>query len=225
MLTKEQIDQLFLFCEKHFVRFYDVQVELVDHLANAIEEKMAADENLSFEAALSSVHAGFGPLGFAGFVNSKSGLVYQKYYRIKNRYLKSFFTLPKIALTFCMIVVLSLVPQVLQGEALLYFITGFMIAAAVYEIFIIRRHWRLVRKQPKKLIMTQFGPEQSWFASFSTLQFFMLKPLSGSEPGISFWYYEFVALFTLLVFLVHVAYSRASAQLFSDAKKMYPDAF
>ena len=41
MLTDEQIAALFAFCEKHLVRHYDLQVELVDHLANAIETKMA----------------------------------------------------------------------------------------------------------------------------------------------------------------------------------------
>ena len=35
-LSKEQIQQLFLFTENKFVRWYDLQVELVDHLANKI---------------------------------------------------------------------------------------------------------------------------------------------------------------------------------------------
>lgn len=71
MLTKEQIESLFTFCEKHFVKYYEVQLELVDHLANAIELKMADDPNLSFEEALEEVHQSFGVMGFAPLVAEK----------------------------------------------------------------------------------------------------------------------------------------------------------
>lgn len=36
-LTKEQIQSLFTFTKQHFVEWYDLQCELVDHLANDIE--------------------------------------------------------------------------------------------------------------------------------------------------------------------------------------------
>ena len=36
-LTPQQIDQLYLFTRQHYVEYYDLQTELVDHLANAIE--------------------------------------------------------------------------------------------------------------------------------------------------------------------------------------------
>jgi hypothetical protein len=56
MLNKEQVDHLFAFCNKHYVQHYDLQIELVDHLANAVEEKMAIDSQLSFEEALNKVY-------------------------------------------------------------------------------------------------------------------------------------------------------------------------
>ena len=36
-LTEEQIQQLYKFTRQHYVEHYDVQTELVDHLANDIE--------------------------------------------------------------------------------------------------------------------------------------------------------------------------------------------
>ena len=36
-LTENQIDELYKFTRKHYVYHYDVQTELVDHLANDIE--------------------------------------------------------------------------------------------------------------------------------------------------------------------------------------------
>ncbi|MEO7120213.1 MAG: hypothetical protein ABIY62_03915, partial [Ginsengibacter sp.] len=87
MLTSEQIEYLFTFCRKHSVYYYDVQVELVDHLANAVEEEMTNDPKISFEKALDKVHRSFGYSGFAPLVAEK-----QKYAAKQSRKLfwKSF---------------------------------------------------------------------------------------------------------------------------------------
>jgi hypothetical protein len=71
MLTKEQIDQLFDFCQAQGIDYYDVQVELVDHLANAIEKELAEHPGLSFGEALGVVFASFGQRKFAPLVNEK----------------------------------------------------------------------------------------------------------------------------------------------------------
>ncbi len=42
-ITEQEINQIFDFTKKHYVEFYDVQVELVDHLANAIEDQFFLD--------------------------------------------------------------------------------------------------------------------------------------------------------------------------------------
>lgn len=78
MFTKEQIDYLYRFCEKHVVFFYELQTELVDHLANGIEEEMDKDKSLSFESALDRVYARFGIFGFATFVREKQSQVFKK---------------------------------------------------------------------------------------------------------------------------------------------------
>jgi hypothetical protein len=71
MLTKEQIDYLFEFCETKGVRYYDVQVELVDHLANGIEKELAEHPGSSSEKALDVVFASFGYRKFAPLVAEK----------------------------------------------------------------------------------------------------------------------------------------------------------
>ena len=79
MITDEQIDSLYGFCRKHYVRAYDVQVELVDHLTVAIEEKMEANPKLSFEKALEEVYKGFGIKGFADIVASRTAMIDKKW--------------------------------------------------------------------------------------------------------------------------------------------------
>ena len=71
MLTKEQIDSLFDFCRVNGVKAYDVQVELVDHLANAIEERMAKHPDWSFHQALDVVFVSFGHQKFAPLLQEK----------------------------------------------------------------------------------------------------------------------------------------------------------
>ena len=61
-LTQEQIEQLFVFTKKHLVEHYDVQVELVDHLANAIEAEWEINPNISFTEALQKEYKNFGKI-------------------------------------------------------------------------------------------------------------------------------------------------------------------
>ncbi|HXR83555.1 MAG TPA: hypothetical protein VN722_04560 [Hanamia sp.] len=70
MLTEEEIDLLFEFCKKHFVKYDDLKVELVDYLSKAVESKMK-DSKLTFEMALQKAHEEFGPKGFATFVSKR----------------------------------------------------------------------------------------------------------------------------------------------------------
>jgi hypothetical protein len=50
-LTTSQIDKLFTFTRQHFVEYYDLQSELVDHLANSIEAQEQFPKR-TFEEAL-----------------------------------------------------------------------------------------------------------------------------------------------------------------------------
>ena len=51
-LSIDQIVHLFTFTRQHYVEYFDVQSELVDHLANAIETEWQANPKLPFDEAL-----------------------------------------------------------------------------------------------------------------------------------------------------------------------------
>lgn len=63
-LTPAQIAYLFSFCRKHFIPYYDLQIELVAHLAHAIEHLMGEQPQLEFEETLAAVYREFGATGF-----------------------------------------------------------------------------------------------------------------------------------------------------------------
>jgi hypothetical protein len=101
-LTPEQIDDLFAFCEEQDVPYYDVQIELVDHLANAIEQKWINKPNLPYEKALWAIFDQFGPSGFRKIRKSKEKELRKKYNRMLWQYIGEFYKLPKIILTFAL---------------------------------------------------------------------------------------------------------------------------
>jgi len=95
-LSAEQIKQLFDFTKKHYVEHYDVQVELVDHLANAIEDQWKENPNILFEDALQTEFKKFGIFGFTGLVEQKQVALQNHYWRLIKKELIDFFSIPKI---------------------------------------------------------------------------------------------------------------------------------
>jgi hypothetical protein len=51
-LSSTQIEKLYAFTRQHYVEYYDLQTELVDHLANAIEAQWEENPGLT----LSLIH-------------------------------------------------------------------------------------------------------------------------------------------------------------------------
>lgn len=98
-LTQEQIDVLFTFTKKHLVEHYDVQVELVDHLANAIEEQWKENPSISFEDALQKEYKNFGVFGFSGLVEQKQVALQNHYWHIIKKEFINFFSVPKVIIS------------------------------------------------------------------------------------------------------------------------------
>ncbi len=80
-LTENHIEKIYLFVQQHFVEWYDVQVELVDHLANGIEQQWLINNSVPFEEALRIEFKKFGVFGFQDLVEQKIkalNIIYRK---------------------------------------------------------------------------------------------------------------------------------------------------
>jgi hypothetical protein len=95
-LSPPQIDQLYTFTRQHYVEHYDLQTELVDHLANSIEEQWAENPKRSFEEALQIEFKKFGIFGFMDVVEEKQKAMAKRYNKWVWNHFKAFFKLPKI---------------------------------------------------------------------------------------------------------------------------------
>ena len=98
-LTPEQIDRLYQFTRQHYVEWYDLQTELVDHLANAIEQQWQENPKISFEDALQMEFKKFGIFGFMDVVEKRQAALNKRYNKIVWQHFKAFFTIPKIVIT------------------------------------------------------------------------------------------------------------------------------
>lgn len=98
-ITPEHIERLFAFTRKHLVEYYDVQAELVDHLANAIEEQWKENETVSFDQALDYEYKKFGVFGFSALVEQKQMALNRHYGQLIKEEMREFFSVPKVMLS------------------------------------------------------------------------------------------------------------------------------
>ena len=98
-LTPQQIDSLYQFTRQHYVEWYDLQTELVDHLANAIEAQWQENPKISFEDALQIEFKKFGVFGFMDVVEKRQAALQKRYSKLVWKHFKEFFTIPKIVVT------------------------------------------------------------------------------------------------------------------------------
>lgn len=160
-LTKSQINQLYTFTQKHYVDWYDVQTELVDHLANGIEAHLEEKPNATFEAALNSEFKKFGIMGFNDVVEEKTKALNKHYRKLVWRYFKDFFKLPKIILTLFLIWIYYLVLHNIDNKYLI-------IIPTFTVLFIIPIYYFVVRVKSINRISKQTG--KKWLFDNTTLQ-------------------------------------------------------
>lgn len=98
-ITIEETEKLFDFCRKHYVYHYDLQVELVDHLASSIEDQWATNPEFSFDDALRNSFRKFGIHGFSKIKEQKKKELQRKYSILLWKYLLEFYRWPKMLMT------------------------------------------------------------------------------------------------------------------------------
>jgi hypothetical protein len=142
-LTASQIDHLYIFTRKHFVYFYDVQTELVDHLANDIEDIWQAQPNLSFQDARDTSFKKFGIFGFMDVIEAKQKQMNKRYGKILWRFFKEWFTMPKLAVTVSIFLIIFFFLKLPHSK---YILLGALLCLATFDL---TKQYRSRKKQQK----------------------------------------------------------------------------
>ena len=106
-LTPKQIEDLHEYCYFRSVSHYDVQVEIVDHLASSIEKLWETNPEIPFDEAMYKVGEQFGgDLGFSTYCHEKEKAVRRKYRRLLLHYVADYYKFPKIMITLMLTLIL-----------------------------------------------------------------------------------------------------------------------
>ncbi len=143
-LTELQIENLYKFTRQHYVYHYDVQTELVDHLANDIEQIWEEYPNLSFEDARDKSFKKFGIFGFMDVIEAKQKQMNKRYRKIMWRFFKEWFTLPKVISTLTVFLSLFLVLKIKYSE---FLVLAVLLALFTFDII---KQTKAKKQQKKK---------------------------------------------------------------------------
>ena len=234
-LSKEQIEHLFTFTQKKFVHWYDLQVELVDHLANKIEAEMANDSKLTFERALNNVYAKFGIFGFAKIVSEREAVLRKANNRLLLQEMRKQFTWSNSLRSLALLATILTIAFEVNIKTL----TVLTLSLYFLDIFfngrnsLIKNQWLILKKSKtktsgkKNLLILQNLPAFN-FASIIYIQFMLMKYfkvflVENENFPASFKIYFSIILF--LGILIYGSAKKVSQGIINKAKQLYPEAF
>ncbi len=191
-LSPRQVEDLFTFCREHYVYHYDLQLELVDHLASGIEQLWEEDPRLTYTEALWKVFGKFGIYGFAKVRKAKEKTLRKKYMRQQWQYIGEFYKLPKIILTIALSLALFTVFRLTENNGILLFtLFASMSILALYQMF-----FRFPRKYLPKLV-----------PGMSFLLFEQLKTYRYAGGGLLYCTFYFSAMSRVHDSILNVIYT------------------
>ncbi|MAD97460.1 MAG: hypothetical protein CMB99_09065 [Flavobacteriaceae bacterium] len=207
-VNEQQIDQLFEFTRKHYVEYYDVQSELVDHLANDIEEIWKEHPNLTFMQARDRAFKKFGIFGFADVIKARESAMTKKYWKLILRFTQEWFSPPKIVFTLGLFFGFFMLFQLPNIE---YFILSGLaigICIEVYNWFMGKkqRQFREQKKEKLFLLEAMIGTTRNGFSGLALINFFNLMNLTSFDFS-SFsteWLVVLSLVMTILVIMFNV---------------------
>jgi hypothetical protein len=96
-VSATQMEALFYFLKSRNIKHYDVQCELADHIANAIEQTWEQNPDISFADALPPEEEKFGgKFGFMKIMFKRQAALRKRYRKMFWGYFFSYFKLPQI---------------------------------------------------------------------------------------------------------------------------------
>jgi len=168
------------------VEYYDLQTELVDHLANAIELEWESNPTLSFETLLNKEFKKFGVFGFMDVVEKKQKALAKRYNNWVWNHFKDFFKLPKIIGTVLLIAALFYFFKFNDNNLIIIRIL-FVIQLAIVFFALIKRELNKNKKElnPKKWLLENTIYRCGNFGSLLWLPFSTVNNACNSVTEIS----------------------------------------
>jgi len=227
ILTADEIDQLFAFAKRCNVTYYDIQMELVDHLAADIENILTENPKLNFEEAKKKSFAKFGSDGFSAVVDKRHKALREKYRKILMTFVLEWFKFPKIMFA----LLLSVIAYVITSISKEYMVWLF-IALEVFiliKIFLIYKVYKK-RKQlaDKKWMFEEViyttGVSNFFWGLFLVYSFLVNNDMVTKDINNNIWYILIVSIyFVLFVLMSYVSLYVIPAKAKDFMEEQYPE--
>lgn len=207
-LNPEEIEKLFLFCRKHYVNQYDLQIELVDHLAASIEANWETEPEVSFAQALNKTYKSFGINGFSKIKEEKEKALRKKYNHLFWVFIVGYFKFPKIMMTLAFTFLLFSLLKLIENDGLFIgiYVLLFLPFGLLYEFYIFPKHFTINLISGKSFLLINYLKSiksQMLFIflfSFQSLNFFTIfshkVPNSWLQLGTAF----IMAFYTIVIY-------------------------
>lgn len=208
LVSSEEIQRLYTFTKQHYVEYYDLQTELVDHLATGIEENWEENPTLSFEHNLHKEFKKFGVFGFMEAIESHRKTINKHYLKILKREtiaaLIDIKTLLGFILVFTVSYVLSLHKIGLEALKIILFI--FAVAGIIFIFRQNKKQERMKKKNEKIYLLDAMLSQSQSNAILFILPFQLILNMDyainfGSIKAL---FISFIISFSFLLFYVMV---------------------
>ena len=207
-VTPSQLQDLYAFTRNHYVYHYDLQTELVDHLANDIETIWQENPKLSFEEARDQSFKKFGVFGFMDVVEQRQKAMNKRYYKYLLSELKQWFTVPKIIITATLFVTFFTLLQTSYAKYFFFIIFGVLAIWTLFRSIQLNREFR----KRKEISSKKWLLEELIFKQAGSIGIIFLSQFYN----ISMWSDVFVsntklvlltaAIFTLLYLVNYISF-------------------
>jgi len=179
-LTETHIQELYTFTRKHYVYHYDVQTELVDHLANDIEEIWVTQQHLSFQEARDKSFKKFGIFGFMDVIDAKQKQMNKRYWKIIIRFVKEWFSVPKVLTTSIVFLLFFIILKTPYSD---YIFLGILFILGVFDLIkqlISRKKQKKKEQKTEKIFLLEamIGGARNSFTGLIFLNLFNFMNLT-----------------------------------------------
>lgn len=224
-LNEDQIQELYAFTRKHFVEHYDLQTELVDHLANGIEQQQIATPTLIFHEALNKEFKKFGIFGFQDVISERMKAMNKKYRAIIWRFYKEYFKLPKILLILFLSFIYFSVIRLMDYKVAYYFFMGTLILTLLPLVTRSFNYRKRLNSKKRKWMLEEKIFNQMGYFNLGLLPIYVLKITILSSILFSNDFYTmvlslFVVCYIIMVFIMIMVIPPKAEQLLSET---YPE--
>ena len=136
-LTKEQILYIEDYIKGFDIKYYEIYMEILDHMILSVETILEQNKEIIFEdAVIQAKVEGFGKKGFRGMMNEKVKLAKKQARNENNKKIKEYFTLPKLVLTIGVFVVYYFFLSFFQEPNKFFVSTsGTLVFIGIFQLF------------------------------------------------------------------------------------------